>query len=77
MLFQGIHDITTYKRSIAMRVLLAEDSLTMMMTTSAIIKKAGHEVIPARDGKEALDKFASEKPDLVLLDIEMPEMKKE
>lgn len=56
-----------------MKVLLAEDSLTMMLSTSAIIKKSGHEVIPARDGKEALALFASEKPDVLLLDVEMPE----
>lgn len=56
-----------------MKVLLAEDSLTMMLTTSAIIKKLGHEVTPARNGKEALELFASESPDVVLLDVEMPE----
>ncbi|MCZ6802491.1 MAG: response regulator [Proteobacteria bacterium] len=56
-----------------MKVLLAEDSLTMMMTTTAIIKASGHEVIQARDGKEALSLYDSENPDLVLLDVEMPE----
>jgi diguanylate cyclase (GGDEF)-like protein len=55
-----------------MKVLLAEDSLTMMMTATVIIEKSGHEVIPARDGKEALSLFASENPDLVLLDVQMP-----
>jgi diguanylate cyclase (GGDEF)-like protein len=58
----------------AMKVLLAEDSLTMMITTSKIITNSGHEVIPARDGKEALSLYSSENPDLVLLDIEMPEL---
>ncbi len=57
-----------------MKVLLAEDSLTMMLTTSKIIKNSGHEVIPARDGKEALSLYFSENPDLVLLDVEMPEL---
>ena len=56
-----------------MKVLLAEDSLTMMLTTSAIIKKSGHQLIQARDGKQALELYKSEKPDLVLLDVEMPE----
>ncbi len=55
-----------------MKVLLAEDSRTMMLTTSAIIKNAGHDVIQAVDGKEALSLYDSENPDLVLLDIEMP-----
>jgi diguanylate cyclase (GGDEF)-like protein len=57
-----------------MKVLLAEDSRTMMLTTSAIIKKSGHEVIKAYDGKEALSLYGSEKPDLVILDVEMPEL---
>lgn len=57
-----------------MKVLLAEDSLTMMLTTSKIIKNSGHEVIPARDGKEALSLYHSENPNLVLLDIEMPKL---
>jgi diguanylate cyclase (GGDEF)-like protein len=56
-----------------MKVLLAEDSLTMMLTTSAVIKDSGHDVIQARDGKEALSLYASENPDLILLDVEMPE----
>ena len=56
-----------------MKVLLAEDSLTVMLTTSAIIKKSGHQVIQARDGKQALELYTSEEPDLVLLDVEMPE----
>jgi diguanylate cyclase (GGDEF)-like protein len=56
-----------------MKILLAEDSKSMMMTTSAIIRQSGHEVIKAYDGKEALALYQSEAPDLVLLDIEMPE----
>ena len=56
-----------------MKVLLAEDSLTMMLTTSAIIEKSGHKIIPARDGKEALSLYESENPDLVILDVQMPE----
>ena len=51
-----------------MKILLAEDSPSMMLKTSAIIKEAGHEIIPAGDGEEALSLFSSENPDLVLLD---------
>tara|TARA_R110000782_G_scaffold61114_7_gene126030 strand:- start:2905 stop:3882 length:978 start_codon:yes stop_codon:yes gene_type:complete len=61
-------------KQITMKVLLAEDSLTMMLTASKIIKNSGHEVIPARDGKEALSLYFSENPDLVLLDVEMPKL---
>ncbi len=57
-----------------MKILLAEDSKSMMLTTSAIIKKSGHSVIKAYDGEEALSLYKSEKPDLVLLDVEMPKL---
>ncbi len=56
-----------------MKVLLAEDSKSMMLTTTAIIKQSGHEVIQAKDGKEAFNLYLSENPDLVILDVMMPE----
>jgi diguanylate cyclase (GGDEF)-like protein len=57
-----------------MKILLAEDSKTMMLTTTAIIRQSGHDVIQARNGIEALSLYQSESPDLVLLDVEMPEL---
>jgi diguanylate cyclase (GGDEF)-like protein len=57
-----------------MKILLAEDSRTMMLTTTAIIAESGHEVIQAHDGEEALSVYFSEKPDLALLDVEMPKL---
>jgi len=46
----------------------------MMLTATAAIKQSGHDVIQARDGKEALLLYLSENPDMVLLDVEMPEL---
>jgi diguanylate cyclase (GGDEF)-like protein len=57
-----------------MKILLAEDSKSMMLTTLAMIRKSGHTVIKARDGKEALSLYLSEEPELVLLDVEMPKL---
>lgn len=39
-----------------------------------IILKEGYDVVTAEDGEVALEKFESEKPDLLLLDIMMPKM---
>lgn len=44
----------------------------MMLVTSNIIRESGHEVIQAVDGNQALALYQSEKPDLVILDVEMP-----
>jgi diguanylate cyclase (GGDEF)-like protein len=57
-----------------MKILLAEDSKTMMLTTTSVIKQSGHDVIQAYDGKQAVSLYFSDKPDLVLLDVEMPEL---
>lgn len=57
-----------------MKVLLAEDSLSLLLATKAMIEAEGHTVVTARDGKKALALFAEQQPDLVILDIIMPEM---
>lgn len=57
-----------------MKILIAEDSQFMRGVLKDIFKEEGYELVEAQDGKEALDKFEKEKPDLVLLDIIMPEV---
>jgi diguanylate cyclase (GGDEF)-like protein len=57
-----------------MKVLLAEDSLSLLLSTKAMIEAEGHTVVTARDGKEALLLFKEEQPDLVILDIMMPQI---
>jgi CheY-like chemotaxis protein len=56
------------------RVLIAEDSPTNQKLISLILEKAGLEVVMAEDGKQAVDKAQSEKFDLILMDIQMPNM---
>jgi two-component system, cell cycle response regulator len=58
-----------------MRILIAEDDLTSRAMLSAVLKKAGNEVIETVNGKEAWEEL--QKPDypkLVILDFVMPEM---
>lgn len=57
-----------------MKILIADDSIFMRNVLKDILAKVGHELIDAENGKEALEKYDSEKPDLVLLDIIMPEV---
>jgi DNA-binding response OmpR family regulator/anti-sigma regulatory factor (Ser/Thr protein kinase) len=54
------------------RVLVADDNAVDRVVLTKIVESAGYAVIPAVDGDDALDKFYSEKPDLVLLDALMP-----
>jgi PAS domain S-box-containing protein len=56
------------------RVLIAEDNHINMMIISEMINKMGYQVIKAKDGKDAYNLFIKEKPDVILMDIHMPEM---
>ena len=56
----------------AKRILIAEDSPTILEIMKDVVESAGFDVIPAVDGKEALDKSRNEKPDLIVLDIMLP-----
>jgi DNA-binding response OmpR family regulator len=55
-----------------MRILIAEDDLLILKTLEFRLKKDGHEVILAHDGREALSKIDELLPDLVITDIMMP-----
>ncbi|GEM_PF-3042721 len=56
------------------RILLAEDNPTNMMILSRMLKKAGHRIDSAANGLEALEAVEAFPYDLVLMDINMPEM---
>ena len=56
----------------AKRILLVDDERDLVETVTFRLKALGYEVITAYDGKEALDKARGEKPDLIILDINMP-----
>ena len=53
---------------------MADDSGAMLKIGEMILSKLGCEVVTAVDGNEAVAKATAEKPDIVLLDAEMPEM---
>ncbi len=56
------------------KILAVDDSASMRQMVSFTLKSAGHEVIEAADGQEALGKARSGKVDLVLTDVNMPRM---
>ena len=57
-----------------LNVLLAEDNLVNQKLAVRLLEKLGHRVVVASDGKQALLKLESNTFDLVLMDVQMPEM---
>lgn len=56
------------------KVLLTDDAAFMRMMLKGILQPLGYECIEASNGKEMLTKVAEQKPDIITLDITMPEM---
>jgi signal transduction histidine kinase len=56
------------------RVLVVEDDPDLVFTTARLVRKGGHDVLEATNGAEALTLAREQKPDLILLDVDMPGM---
>ena len=57
-----------------MKILVVDNILTERMEMAACLKKLGHEVICGENGEEAVEIYRHQKPDLVLLDVNLPLM---
>ena len=72
----GMHQpsLATAEAPTGLRILLAEDNNVNRMIAVKLLEKRGHAVITASNGREAIEAFARDSVDLVLMDINMPEM---
>jgi len=56
------------------KILLVDDSSTARLLARMVLQDSSYDVITARDGVEGVEKAKEEKPDLILLDVMMPNM---
>lgn len=56
------------------KVLLVDDSNTVLMMEKMILAKGPFEIVLARDGVEAVARAKSDQPDVILLDVMMPRL---
>lgn len=56
------------------RILLVDDEPDLVQMVSVRLSASGYEVIPAYDGRQALDQVKQVKPDLIILDLMLPKL---
>lgn len=56
------------------RILIVDDDLQTLKLIGLMLERRGHEIVAARDGGQALLKARTEAPDLIILDMMMPDM---
>ena len=56
------------------KILLVDDSSTVLMMEKMLLAGCGYDIVVARDGEEGVAKALSERPDLILLDLIMPKV---
>ena len=57
-----------------MQILVADDMPMVRRLCTSILRGAGHKVVEAEDGAGALEQYAEQRPDAILLDLRMPNM---
>ena len=58
----------------AASIMVVDDSLTVRRVTQRLLEREGYRVLLAKDGVDALEQMQATRPDLMLVDIEMPRM---
>jgi len=57
-----------------LNIMVVDDSVSIRQVVSRLMKDQGWKVLTAKDGLDALDRLGESRPDLIVLDIEMPRM---
>ena len=70
----GVHGVRQEHRGPGCHILLTEDNVVNQRVARTMLEKAGHSVVVANDGRQALKLIEEQSFDLVLMDVQMPEM---
>jgi len=68
------HSLREARAAESRRILLAEDNHVNQILAVRLLERCGHQVVVANNGREAVDRVTKEQFDLVLMDVQMPEM---
>jgi twitching motility two-component system response regulator PilH len=63
-----------FQESTMAKILVVDDSPTQLTNLVKIVEGQGHSVVTATNGMEGVDKAREEQPDLILMDVVMPEL---
>lgn len=69
-----VANINLSPASCALKILLADDNAVNRLLARRLLNKAGHQVILVENGREALEAWEIEQPDVILMDVQMPVM---
>ncbi len=72
--YEDAREQSTRRTGSRLRILLTEDNVVNQCLASRILQKEGHGVVIAGNGREALAALAKSEFDVVLMDVQMPEM---
>lgn len=57
-----------------LKILMADDEINILSLSGEALRQQGYDIVTASDGLMAFEKAVAERPDLVILDRQMPEM---
>jgi adenylate cyclase len=66
--------MSSSEATVGSRILIVDDTPANIQTLTAILKEKGYQISVATNGRQALDVLQRIRPDLILLDVMMPEM---
>jgi CheY-like chemotaxis protein len=66
-------DISRTEATMSHTILVVDDEADVRKFLTAVLEKHGYRVVAAEDGRRAFDEVEKEHPDLIVLDLQMPE----